>query len=72
MESVYKSDIDSAHFHVCHVFDDVGDMAWFTNELLSDIVNHHAPVKQKMIKRDSKEHALKIPSCLLFLKGFQS
>ena len=53
VESDYKRDITSAPFHVCHVFDDVDDMVWFTNELLSDIVNHHAPVKQKMIKRDS-------------------
>ena len=52
MESDYKSNIASAPFHVCHVFDDVDDMVWFTNELLSDIVNHHTPVKQKMIKKD--------------------
>ena len=38
---------------MCHVFEDVDDMVWFTTELLSDIVNHHVPVKQKMIKTDS-------------------
>ena len=53
VESDYKRDITSAPFHVCRVSDDVDDMVWFTNELLSDIVNHHAPVKQKLIKRDS-------------------
>ena len=53
VETNYKNDITSAPFHVCEVFDDVEDMVWFTNELLSDIVNHHAPVKRKLIKRES-------------------
>ena len=53
MGSDYKNDIAVAPVHVCHVFDDVDDMVWFTNELLWDIANHHAPVKQKMIKKDS-------------------
>ena len=39
--------------HVYEVFDDVEDMVWFTNELLSDKVNHHAPVKLRLIKRES-------------------
>ena len=53
MEADYKNDIASAPFQVCEVFDDVDDMVWLTNELLSDIVNHHAPVKRKLIKRES-------------------
>ena len=53
MEADYKNDIACAPFQVCEVFDDVDDMVWFTNELLSDIVNHHAPVKRKLIKRES-------------------
>ena len=52
MEADYKNDIASAPFQVCEVFDDVDDMVCFTNELLSDIVNHHAPVKRKLIKRE--------------------
>ena len=28
-------------------------MVWFTNELLSDIVNHHAPLKWTLMKRES-------------------
>ena len=53
VEANYKNDITRAPFHVCEVFDDVEDMVWFTNELLSDIVNHYAPVKRKLIKRES-------------------
>ena len=31
---------------MCHVLDDVDDMVvWFTNELLSDSVNHHADIE---------------------------
>ena len=28
-------------------------MAWFTSELLSDIVNRHAPMKNKMVRKES-------------------
>ena len=53
VEANYINDITSAPFHVCEVFDGVEDMVWFTNELLLDIVNHHALVKRKLIKRES-------------------
>ena len=39
-----------APFHVADIFDDVDDMAWYTSTLISDIVNHHAPIKSKLIK----------------------
>ena len=45
----FREDILNAPFHVCEVFDDVEDMAWFTSKLISDIVDAHAPLKSKTI-----------------------
>ena len=39
-------------FHVCEIFDDIEDMAWFTSSLLSTIINKHAPMKRKLIKQE--------------------
>ena len=36
-----------------NIFDDADDMAWYTNALLSDIVDNHAPVKSKFVKKQS-------------------
>ena len=35
------------------IFDDTDDMAWYTNGLLSDVIDSHAPVKSKIIKKQS-------------------
>ena len=34
-----------------NIFDDADDMAWYTSALLSDIVDSHAPVKSKFVKK---------------------
>ena len=39
--------------HVCEIFDDIEDMAWFTSSLLSTIINEHAPMKRKLVKQES-------------------
>ena len=43
-------DMSCAPFHVADIFDDVDDMAWYTSNLISDIVDHHAPIKSKLRK----------------------
>ena len=43
-------DMSCALFHVADIFDDVDDMAWYTSTLISDIVDHHTPIKSKLIK----------------------
>ena len=43
-------DMSCAPFHVADIFDDVDDMAWYTSILISDIVDHHTPIKSKLIK----------------------
>ena len=42
-----------APFHVMNIFDDADDMAWYTSALLSDVVDSHAPIKSKFVKRQS-------------------
>ena len=39
-----------APFHVSEIFDDVDDAYWMCSTLLQEIVNEHAPIKQKTIK----------------------
>ena len=35
------------------IFNDINDMAWFQSKLLLDIINEHAPIKTKIIKKQS-------------------
>ena len=43
----------SSPFHVGEMFDDVEDMAWFTSNLLSDIIDEYVPIKRKLVKQES-------------------
>ena len=52
-EADFLCDISTAPFQVSDIFDDVEDMAWYTSQLLADIVNTHAPMKSKQVKCDS-------------------
>ena len=52
-ENDYCFHVLSAPFHVGEIFNDIEDMAWFTNKLLSDIIEEHAPLKTKIIKKQS-------------------
>ena len=49
-EDLYKNDLTAAPFHICEIFDDVDDMVWVHNKLLSDIIDTHAPRKVKCTK----------------------
>ena len=46
-------DLQYAPFHVMNIFDDADDMAWYTSTLISDVIDSHAPVKSKFVKRQS-------------------
>ena len=39
-----------APFHVSEIFDEVDEAYWMCSTLLQEIVNEHAPIKQKTIK----------------------
>ena len=46
-------DLQSAPFHVMEIFDDADDMTWYTSTLIRDVIDAHAPLKSKLIKRQS-------------------
>ena len=46
----FTNELNAAPFHVANIFDNVDDMLWYHNTLLTDIINAHAPLKQKAIK----------------------
>ena len=60
-EADFLCDISTAPFQVSDIFDDVEEMAWYTSQLLADIVNTHAPMKSKQVKCDSVPY---MNSCL--------
>ena len=49
----FSHDINNAPFHVGEIFDDIDDLSWFTGSLLTDVINDHAPVNSKILKRAS-------------------
>ena len=51
-ENDYLNDIASAPFHVAHVFDDIDDIAWFHSSLIRNVIDSHAPIKSKIMRKD--------------------
>ena len=47
----FLCDLASAPFHAAQVFDTVDDAYWFSESLLLDVVNKHAPLKKRVIKQ---------------------
>ena len=45
--------MNSAPFQVAEIFNDAEDMSWFMSTLMGDIIDHHAPLKTKRVKKDS-------------------
>ena len=52
-DSAFSFDVQAAPFHVMEIFDDADDMAWYTSTLLGDVIDAHAPMKAKVVKRQS-------------------
>jgi hypothetical protein len=53
-EEAFKHDIKLIPIDVCKVFDDIDDQLWAYESLLNSIINEHAPLKKRTIKRESK------------------
>lgn len=47
----FVSDLSHVPFHICEIFDEPDDIMWSYNMMLTDVVDVHAPVKQKIIKK---------------------
>ena len=45
----FKYDIDTAPFYVGNIFDDVDNIFWYNHTLIQDVINGHAPMKQKKV-----------------------
>ena len=43
-------DVGRIPFQAAHVFDDIDDVYWAHEWLLTDIINEHAPVKERVTK----------------------
>ena len=49
-EEKFKTDIEQISFHVCEIFDDINYVTRFHNQLFLNVINEHAPQKQRTIK----------------------
>ena len=49
--SKFTEELNGAPFHVGMLFDDINDSMWYHNKLLTDIVELHAPLKKKLVKK---------------------
>lgn len=50
---LYKRDIEQIPFHAFECLDDVDDITWAFHKAFSDIVNEHAPLKTRILKKNS-------------------
>ena len=48
--TVFGEDVGWIPFQAAYVFDDIDDVYWAHEWLLTDIINEHAPVKERMNK----------------------
>ena len=47
----FVCDLYATPFQICNIFDDVEDAMWCHSYLLNDVVNIHAPLKKKYLRR---------------------
>ena len=46
-ELEYKQDMSVIPYHVVEIFDDIDDQCWFTQKLISYVIDIHAPCKRR-------------------------
>lgn len=51
-QDVFSRDVSQIPFHVAYVFDDVDDVAWAWGKMFTGLLDEHAPVKKRLIKRE--------------------
>ena len=47
----FTKDVGFIPFHVCEIFDEVDDILWAQQQLFSSVINAHAPLKRRRIRR---------------------
>ena len=48
----FQDDVGHIPFHVTEVFDDIDDQYWAHSKLLGDVLDEHAPLKKKTIRKN--------------------
>ena len=51
-ELSYREDIKNAPFSIAHIFEDAQDITWCHESLFADIVQSHAPLKSRLLRKD--------------------
>ena len=51
-EDIFEEDLARVPFHIAHVFDDIDDIYWANEVLFKQIVDEHAPIKQKKPRKN--------------------
>ena len=46
-EAQLSGDLSRDPFHVAHIFDDADDIYWAHELLLKEVIDEHAPIKEK-------------------------
>ena len=52
-EAEFREDVGRIPFHAAYVFDDVDDIYWAHEWLLTDVINEHAPIKNGLRRLES-------------------
>ena len=47
----FTKDLANVPFHICEIFDDINDTVWAQQHLLSSIIDIHAPLKQRFLRK---------------------
>ena len=50
-DNTFRNDVAFIPFHVCEIFDDVDDQYDIYTKLLTDVLDDHAPIKTKMLRK---------------------
>ena len=51
-QNVFKEEVSRIPFHVSNIFNDVDDQYWARKWLFTNVLNEHAPIKERAIKED--------------------
>jgi hypothetical protein len=49
---MFSEELGQAPYHVSEIFEDVNDSYWFCETLTKSIMDEHAPIKNRVIKKN--------------------
>ena len=51
-EENFRHEVSCIPFHICSIFTDVNDQYWAQTQLLTEVLDEHAPIKHRYLKED--------------------